>query len=447
VAKFKHTDQFGISGRSYRFWILFSFYTLTVFIYLFAYGIKILGVPVGFIFGIFSGFYILAKGQLNIFLSIWRNEFILLFILYIYLLCIESIVGQGINSKSFGIYIVRIFIDGLLPILILKDMAIRLKLKLHDFALTIVIVCNIEFLIAGLMIYSPHIKTWILTQALELAPTSKMMSQYMFIFRGFGLAWNYLVWFPFALGLMFIFVLFTRAIHSRTLLILFAIQTMLLIGLNARIGFVPFALGILGYLAIGRTRQKLKKAIIPILFFIIFIYILNFVDFGYKTNARLQYMKDWVLNEGFLSFFNKEGSQTIHDLSNYNILSQLGLKDWILGHGVILTPEAGGLYTDVGYLQTLYTGGLILSGLLYTLFCLFFYRLHKLIHRTFLESETSDNLQLFSYIFAFSLAIGHYKLRGFELTESTKFLFLLISFFMASSQMKRRDHRNSALPH
>jgi hypothetical protein len=208
---------------------------------------------------------------------------------------------------------------------------------------------------------------------------------------------------------------------------------------NARVAFVPLIISILAYLVLNLNFQMVKGVVFySILITLLFIG-LSYIDFGDETMARAQFLRSWIFDEGFLSIGSSQGSATLRDLSNYQILSKFDIVDLFFGRGTLLVPEQGDLYTDVGYLQTLFTGGILLLVPLLSLFSMLIWKLAKNIEKYQIKTESSKALKYYPYLFALALLIGHYKLRIFEVNETTKLLLLLISIFMANSAQSLSD--------
>jgi len=205
------------------------------------------------------------------------------------------------------------------------------------------------------------------------------------------------------------------------------------------VAFVPLIISILAYLVLNLNFQMVKGVVFySILITLLFIG-LSYIDFGDETMARAQFLRSWIFDEGFLSIGSSQGSATLRDLSNYQILSKFDIVDLFFGRGTLLVPEQGDLYTDVGYLQTLFTGGILLLVPLLSLFSMLIWKLAKNIEKYQIKTESSKALKYYPYLFALALLIGHYKLRIFEVNETTKLLLLLISIFMANSAQSLSD--------
>ncbi len=432
----------------FRFMIIYLriIYTVLVFLYLFAYGIKIYSVPISVFLSLLSVTYLCFYRLVPKFLKIWLREIVLVLIIVFYLLLLEASQGVGLSLGNFSFYIIRILIEGILPAYVLSHMAKKIKIDFSDFVYVLVVILLIEFIFLLIMVFIPDFKNFIFVYIYNYSDQSVLMNELLFYHRGFGIAYTYLAWFPFTLALIFLFCLFSNIVKSKFILFLLCVAVLSLIVLNARIGFIPLFIGILIYVCFSGT-QGIKNIFYFVLISAFVCSMLSYLDFSPQLNDRIDFLKEWVIDDGVYSFFSEEGSATIKDLSNFQIFSNISIPDLMFGRGDILDPETNpDLYTDVGYIQILYTGGLILSLLLYTLFILFARRLIYVI-RTLCAKKTIPQLFIyFPYIMCTSFLIGHGKLRIFEMNEATRFLFLLISFFIFLPEINcglfKSDHLN-----
>ncbi|GAA4012830.1 hypothetical protein GCM10022212_03320 [Actimicrobium antarcticum] len=256
-----------------------------------------------------------------------------------------------------------------------------------------------------------------------------IMSSEILPFRGFGIGNTYLAWFPFLLSLILVVVWFSNFLRSKILFLVFTIMIISLVALNARIAFLPIGIALAFYFVFAPFVTKIRGIFIFCsIIFILFI-LVNFFGINGDFGPIIDHLIIWIWNEGFSSFYSDSGSPTFNDLSNFSILQSFNFQDWVFGRGALITPEISSiLYTDVGYLQILYAGGLILSFLLYLFFGLIFICLIKNINILY-EKKVIPKLGVYiSYIFIISFFLGHLKLRIFEMNEATKFLFLLTTF-------------------
>jgi hypothetical protein len=232
-----------------------------------------------------------------------------------------------------------------------------------------------------MMMTFPVLKQQFFISWLELDQGSVVMDETISWFRGFGIASTYLAWFPYTLALIYALVLFNNEIRSRYRLFLFFLCILILIAVNARLAFVPLIISILSYLVLNRNIQIIKSlAFYSIMITLLFIG-LSYIDFGDDITARVQLLRSWIFEEGFLTIGSSQGNVTLSDLSNYQILSNFDIVDFLFGRGSLLVPEQRELYTDVGYLQTLFTGGILLLVSLLSLFSMLIWKLAKNIEK------------------------------------------------------------------
>ena len=382
----------------------------------------------GVLLGLFSGCYILATRSSQLFLRLWGREIILIVGMIAYMLCIELILGPGVTATSFSIYLFRILFDGILPAHVLMMLANKYRITFRFLVKTLIAFCAFQFFAAIMMMTFPALKQQFFLSWLELDQGSVVMGETISLFRGFGIASSYLAWFPYSLALIYALVLFNNEIRSRYRLFLFFLCILILIAVNARVAFVPLIISILSYLVLSRNLQIIKSFVFYSILITLLLIGLSYIDFGDETTARVQFLRSWIFEEGFLSIGSSQGNATLGDLSNY-----FDIVDFLFGRGALLVPERADLYTDVGYLQTLFTGGILLLVQLLSLFSMLIWKLAKNIEKYQIKTQISTTLKYYPYLFALALLIGHYKLRIYEINETTKLLLLLISIFMANS--------------
>lgn len=407
-------------------------YAQLIFVYLFAYGIKIYSMPLSIMASVVSVVYVLYFKLASRFIGVWKYEISLIVISFLYLLLNEALQGVSLSLGNFSFYIIRILIDGILPAYVLADIGKKLQINFKDVSYILSSILVVQLIFAVLMILYPDFKSGIFLYIADFSDQSIWMNEFVFINRGFGIAYSYLSWFSFALALIFAFCLFGNEPRSNIFLSALAIATLVLIALNARIGFVPIFIGILFYIAFNGMPGIIK--IISVALIILFSAIsINFINASDEFVDRIVFFKKWIIDDGFSSINSKEGSETLKDLSNYEILSSFSFVDFVFGRGDILTPKAGDLYTDVGYMQTLYTGGLVLSVLLYSIFFLLARRLTVLSKFLSQKRIIPHSFIYYPPVLFIAFLIGHFKLRIFEINEASRFVILIISLFIVFS--------------
>jgi len=300
---------------------------------------------------------------------------------------------------------------------------------------TLIAFCAFQLFAAIMMMTFPALKQQFFFSWLEFDQRSVVMAETISWFRGFGIASTYLAWFPYSLALIYALVLFNNEIRSRYRLFLFFLCILILIAVNARVAFVPLIISILSYLVLNRNLQIIKSFVIYSILITSLLIGLSYIDFGYEMTARVQFLISWILDKGgFLTIGSSQGVIR-SGLSNYRILSNFDSVDFLFGRGSLLVPGQGELYTDEGYLQTLFTGGILLLVPLVSLFSMLIWELAKNIEKYQIKTQISKTLKCYPYLFASALLIGHYKLRILEINETTRLLLLLISIFMANSAL------------
>lgn len=412
--------------------ILKILFTILVFLYLFAYGIKIAGVPVTIFISIASIIYIILNRLSSKFIKMWLVEIILVIVIFCYLFFVEAVQEVPLSIGNFSFYVIRILIDGILPAYVLSDVAKKSNINISEFVYILFLLIIVELIFSVMMIFVPNFKNNVFLHVNDYDGQSVLLNEELFFKRGFGIAYTYLAWFPFAVALIFSFCLFSDVIKSKIILSLLVISAFILIVLNARIGFIPIFFGLLFYAFFSGMRDA-KKVISIALIIGLTSYVFSMLDVDGKVADLVEFFGKWVIDEGFASLYSQQGSETLKDLSNFQIISDFSFLDFVFGRGDILVPENGNLYTDVGYMQILYTGGLLLSFSLYGLFVLFARRLIKYVRVLCLKGLTPKAFIYFPFVVCISFLIAHAKLRIFEMNEATRFVLLIISLLMVFS--------------
>lgn len=407
-------------------------FAILVFLYLFAYGIKISGVPVTILISVTSVFYLIKDRLLLKFIKIWLLEVALVVVIFCYLLIVEAVQGVPFSLGNFSFYVIRILIDGILPAYVLSEVAKKSNIKISEFVYILFLLIIVELIFSIMMIFVSNFKNNIFHYVIDFDSQPALLNEELFSKRGFGIAYTYLAWFPFAVALIFSFCLFSDVIKSKIILSLLVISTIVLIALNARIGFIPIFFGFLFYAFFNGIRGVGKVVSLALIIGLIF-YISSVFDAGEKIADLVEFFGKWVIDDGFASLYSQQGSETIKDLSNFQIISDFSFLDFVFGRGGILVPENGSLYTDVGYIQILYTGGFLLSFSLYALFIFFAMRLIKCVRVLRVKGVLPKVFTYFPFVVCISFLIAHGKLRIFEMNEATRFILLVISLFMAFS--------------
>ena len=195
---------------------------------------------------------------------------------------------------------------------------------------------------------------------------------------------------------------------------------------------MPIIIAVAFYFSFAPLFIKVQAGLVFLIMFAILFFIGDTLSIDGETARMIEHLRVWIWDNGFANLIGGSGNATVEDLSNFSILESFGTRDWIFGRGELITPEISSLlYTDVGYLQILYSGGLILSALLYFWFLLIFVRLIKHTNRAFTNELISKLGRGMPYVLFFSFFIGHMKLRIFEMNEATRFLLVLTSFLGA----------------
>lgn len=411
------------------------FCTTFIFSYLFLYGVKVLGIPVGSYIAVFSILYIFKKKILDKFIYIWWKELGLISILIFYILFIEYIFNVQNYNEKFSIYLIRIILDGLLPSYVICDNFKTIILHKKYFEKILLNILLFQILISIIMFFNNDLKLLIIHIMTNYDPNNPGMLDHLYQNRGYGLGYSYLSWFPFSIAIIFIYLIYADFIKNNFEISIILLSVLLIIFINARIGVVPLLVGLPVYAIVYREKSFSIMTILLALAFAFYLALIS-ISFDNVFIEKIEFFQKWVLEDGFASFFSDDGSKLLKDLSNLEILEKFNFIDYIFGKGIILNPEYEE-YNDIGYLQILFNGGIILSFSLYLFFYLIIYNLYNGVKQIKFDRSL---LYFLPAVFYLALLIGNLKLRIFEINEATRFLFLLVSYWICRNNYEIKNY-------
>lgn len=218
----------------------------------------------------------------------------------------------------------------------------------------------IEFISFSIMVSMPEIRSELLELWYVDDSYQREAFQKALIFRGYGISRHHLFGLPLAMGTVSAMLLvagsFGLSIKLRAYFILAAFSGLMVVLLNARIGFIPVVLCYLLGISIFFNRYYLKHLVVLVLIFLPAIYLLNKFYFG----EALDLVSEWLL-EGVRQFFDTSAAAdatTMSDLGEMVILPTTW-DSWLIGDGRICDPGES-CYTDIGWLRLIQEGGFVL---------------------------------------------------------------------------------------
>jgi hypothetical protein len=227
----------------------------------------------------------------------------------------------------------------------------------------------LQFLFVVLMLVFPNMRIYFFSNIFPI--DTKIVEDQLIAFRGYGIASDYLFSYPLFNGLVAAGALWFAAARSLSYLT-FVPLALIPVLLNARIGiiFIPiFLLSIL--IVIGRhfKRKLIKRISLILLLFPLIMIAVGLV----LIKLFLEQTYTWAIN-GIVQIFSililQAGkSWTLNQLLSHHINYPDSVIENILGTGIYLFDNpAYYLASDIGYINYLYYGGVVLSLLVYISF-------------------------------------------------------------------------------
>jgi hypothetical protein len=242
--------------------------------------------------------------------------------------------------------------------------------RIRDFRSTVLVLAGvvaIQFMAALLMAASPASRMAFIESV--YADESYQNSQFTgaLLFRGYGISRHHLYGMPLALGLSAALLLsmasLERAGRSRLLAAVAAGAALVVVAVNARIGFVPILICYLAGATFAFNRFYPKHALGVVLILLVPVVSLGAVWLGddFETIAT------W-LSAGFEQFsgIDNGDATTLSDLRSMLVLAP-NKVELLLGSGRACGTEEA-CYSDIGFVRALQEGGAVVLVLVLSLY-------------------------------------------------------------------------------
>lgn len=371
---------------------------LLVYVYIFAPPFQVLSLGPDKIVFFIAVFYLMYKRKLGNLLFTFKNEYVLLILLFSY----SFLRGLLSNEMIYGMYDLLLLIEVItcayfLFYLINNDYAIRID--------KLIILCSIlaSFISLFLILNQPialYLKRELYRYSEQLISS--------FPHRGYGLSDGLFFAYPIVLGFCMSFIL--MGIYSRqNWSILFLIPMLFAVFMNARSGIVPVFVGLI--LSLFFCFKSLWKKILVLV--ISFGFCASILFTFIKKNEMVQTALEWGMTSFSIvyDFLSGKPAENFDVLLGDMLIFPTNGLDWIFGSGEFLF-DTKGRSTDIGFLLRLNFGGILYSLIL---FSLLFYMILRLRARN----------KLVCYLLFISFIYCHFKGDFLIVHPGSRFFFLI----------------------
>ena len=276
----------------------------------------------------------------------YKTESILYLLLIIYVL-LRTIFGS--DSDMLRTIIVA-FIECLILPVFIVEFYYKYLSKTY-FYKPILIVGSIGAVISSLCFFIPEINLFF--------RSIQQMTEEMFYIenRGYGLSEG--LTYSYSLVQACIFYIGLTNLKTNKWFIFFIPFLFLSVAFNARIGIIILFVGLLIYLLQNRNFKQLIYSIL--IFVIVFLFLIQ-IDFESINNFAFIWVREFFYEMSDTLFNTQLAQFNTVDTLFYDMYVVPGtISEWIVGRGNTMFGVMGG--TDVGYLQLLNYGGLVLISL------------------------------------------------------------------------------------
>lgn len=345
---------------------------------------------------------------------------------------------NAIDGSSYGVVSLRIIVECFTIAFLVASIAFSSKFDFNFIIKSLALTSYIQFAITIYMFLNLDFKAQILQETLGLAQDNLLVESYVGLFRGYGFAIGYLFAFPFVQGLIgslsLVQLIKSNQIKTKIYYALSFIFSIILIILNARIGFVPLLMIAMTMPIIYPRLINLKKLILASLLILSCLTLVINADSFTSNEVILASIERFT--EGLDLFF----SNTSGENDEIDRQRELAKDYWsfpsgihfIFGNGLRLDADSE-YYTDYGFPRFIYFGGVVFSFLIYAGFFLLFYKTKKLIS---METRKRDsiflgiskkNINLTYYAVLVSYIAAQVKGEILGLNEAVRFLVIINS--------------------
>ncbi len=358
------------------------------------------------------------------------------------------IIDQGsIDGSSYGIVAIRIIFECFGMGFFVAHLARRWTIPAELIVKFFILIGFIQTLFVIYMIINFAGKGQFLVETLGFAEDDLLVASYVGAFRGYGLSMQYLFAFPFVQGLIAAISLFLMLNSKSIFWILIntfsIIVNMIVISLNARIGFLPLSLSLFTIPVIfcfsGDYKKLIRMAIYGALLAAILIsFVQSFSENDVLGSAFIR------VEEGFTAITANSESSSEQDDQQRELYKEYwhfpNGYDFLVGTGVKLSGESPE-YTDFGYPRFLFFGGLPYSFFMYLGFSYIFIGIFRNLIRIVGDYDDQNSKAKlycggFISVLVISYLVAQIKGEIFGLNDAVRFLVLLYSFMVFYSPKK-----------
>lgn len=405
---------------------------LFVLLFLYIFSPKFIFLPIDFSFLISLGAIILLCIKKEIQQIFSKNIVLFSFYIMISLLYLvnEAFHSVSFSTNSYSIIFIRQILEIIIPACCFTYYLFKYNINCVKY-ITIFLLIQI---VSCIVMTNIDIKSYIFKNIIELNEHAAKFSY----LRNFGIARNYLSWFPSCCSLM-IFILFLDYCYNKKIQsLIVAILSNIILFLNSRTSIlielfcIITTLLYLKYLRItNKNKEKVgfTKKNILLLFFVIFLITSIIILYISLNKDFFDNIGKWLLQaiESIGSLFGKKysGPNTFNDLNHFYLPDDS--VSLVFGYG---TPEYGKMHSDIGYVRYILYGGILISVILFIFYLDFFLTGYNGCKKT---SE-----KFFLIVSYTSLLILQYKGEVFTLNEITRFLFLTTIYIGTQKKNNRK---------
>ena len=348
------------------------------------------------IVSILGTIYLLMKRSLMKVVSCYKNEFLFLILLFVFLV-IRSITGSSykhlLSIIAFPFYFI------ILPNSI-KMFFDKKQINFYYVILTFILVNAIFSVIQYIL---PSLDSLVRSILPQVDKNNPLIFYYMGI-RGFGFASGLFFSYPIVIGfftVLFINESISQKKYNRLILVLFPLFAIMI---NARIGLVPIIFYFV-YLLFSNIDVKKIVRLILLSFLIYFSFFLLLTSKLLET-SKFATMINWtfeIFEEIYNYFVYGETSGYMYLLFDKFLVFPESILEWIFGSGDYIFTNAPRT-SDIGYILQLNFGGLVYLVLIFS-FILYIYNRMK----NQITYNNLHNLSILPTLFLITFVIANYK--------------------------------------
>lgn len=350
---------------------------LVVFVFLFVFNPHIFGIAAHIYLLPISFIYIVLN--VSLYYNIISNKYIFFYLISILFSAIYCLaIDMAFNASSIDSTFFWRFLTYFISLSVIAT-AITIFFKKENWNSEQVIslfvkIAVIQSIFAVVMILIPEIRPYIYDNILMYTKEFRIYDKYIFSRRAFGITQDYLFSMPLFIGWALLMV-FVKAVLQRRFINLFLYVPIFIIVIlyNARIGLILIPIGLICYYYY--YGYKLKKytnlyitSILLIVslssFYLLFFHLGEVLKLFINNSTIRMTIEGFILGDGIYHYIDVLSASHIHLPDSF--------LSWIFGEGNYLFSNPR---SDIGYINYLYFGGIILSLILYVPILILSYKL------------------------------------------------------------------------